>query len=56
MMHEESRIREAWRSFDELIVHYADYLEYRWPFDSYGPSDKAIQARKARASGFRLAP
>ena len=52
MMHEESTIRQEWTSFEDLIVHYADYLEYHWPFDGYGPSEKAKEARKKR--GFHL--
>lgn len=42
---QEQRVDERWTNFDEFIAHYADYLEYDWPFDSYGPSDKAIQWR-----------
>jgi hypothetical protein len=36
---QEQRVDEKWKSFDEFIEHYADYLDYNWPFDSYGPDE-----------------
>lgn len=48
MLHEEGRIERRWSSFREFVVHYADYLENRRPFDGYGPSNQAIVARRRR--------
>ena len=50
MLHEEARIEPKWPSFEAFIAGYVDALEYRWPFDGYGPSTEAIEARKARSS------
>jgi len=46
--HEQSLVRKEWSSFEEFIARYADFIEYRWPFDCWGPSDEAVNARKNR--------
>lgn len=45
---QENRVDEKWRTFDEFIEHFADYLGYNWPFDSYGPSHEAVEQRRRR--------
>ncbi len=48
MVFAEHRMDERWAAFEDFIRDYADHLEYRWPFDSYGPSSQAVAARRAR--------
>lgn len=48
MLHEEGRIEDKWPTLERFLADYADALEYRWPFDGYGPSTEAIEARKKR--------
>lgn len=45
---QENRVGEKWKTFDEFIEHFADYLDYNWPFDSYGPSEEAVEQRRNR--------
>jgi hypothetical protein len=49
MNHEKAEVRKHWDSFGRFIGYYADFLEYRWPFDSWGPSKEAASARRERA-------
>jgi hypothetical protein len=50
MLHEEARVEPKWPTFEAFVAGYADALEYRWPFDGYGPSTEAIEARRQRES------
>jgi hypothetical protein len=50
MLHEEARVEPRWPTFEAFVAGYADALEYRWPFDGYGPSTEAVEARRARES------
>ncbi|MBI4616231.1 MAG: hypothetical protein HY720_21635 [Planctomycetes bacterium] len=50
MVFAEHRVDERWPTLEEFVHHYADHLDYRWPFDSYGPPDSAVEARLARDS------
>jgi len=50
MLHEEARVEPKWPTFEAFVAGYVDALEYRWPFDGYGPSTEAIDARRERES------